>query len=71
MECKLIKTVGFPTHNVFGQIEATNCDKDVLMEGAVDFEKVQPILFVMNDRSYWKLGTRFAKAWKRWKKLDR
>jgi hypothetical protein len=34
-----------------------------LTEGTVDFEKVQPILLVMNDRSYWKLGTRFAKAW--------
>jgi len=64
MECKLIKTVDFPTHNVFvGQIEATYCDEAVLSEGTVDFEKVQPILFVMNDRSYWKLGTRFAKAW--------
>jgi hypothetical protein len=29
----------------------------------VDFAKVQPTLFVMNDRSYWKLGERFAKAW--------
>jgi len=25
--------------------------------------KVDPILFAMNDRSYWKLGGRFAKAW--------
>ena len=32
-------------------------------EGIVDFSKIQPILFVMNDRSYWKLGERFAKAW--------
>ena len=64
MECKLIKTIDFPTHDVFvGQIEGTYCDESVLTDGVVDFEKVQPILFVMNDRSYWKLGSRFAKAW--------
>jgi flavin reductase (DIM6/NTAB) family NADH-FMN oxidoreductase RutF len=64
MECKLIKTVDFPSHDVFvGQIEATYCDEAVLTDGVVDFEKVEPILFVMNDRSYWKLGKRFANAW--------
>jgi len=64
MECKLIKTVDFPTHDVFvGQILETYCDESVLTDGMVDFEKVHPILFVMNNRSYWKLGSRFAKAW--------
>lgn len=64
MECKLIKTVDLPNHDVFvGEIVATYCDEAVLTDEVVDFEKVQPILFVMNDRSYWKLGDRFAKAW--------
>jgi flavin reductase (DIM6/NTAB) family NADH-FMN oxidoreductase RutF len=64
MECELIKTVDFPSHDVFvGRIAATYCDEAVLTEGVVDFGKVQPILFVMNDRSYWKLGDKFAKAW--------
>jgi flavin reductase (DIM6/NTAB) family NADH-FMN oxidoreductase RutF len=64
MECELIKTVDFPSHDVFvGRIAATYCDEAVLTEGVVDFGKVQPILFVMNDRSYWKLGNKFAKAW--------
>jgi flavin reductase (DIM6/NTAB) family NADH-FMN oxidoreductase RutF len=64
MECELIKTVDFPNHDVFvGKIAATYCEKAVLIDGIVDFEKVQPILFVMNDRSYWRLGSKFAKAW--------
>jgi flavin reductase (DIM6/NTAB) family NADH-FMN oxidoreductase RutF len=64
MECELIKTVDFPSHDVFiGRIAATYCDESILTDGVVDFEKVQPILFVMNDRSYWKLGEKFAKAW--------
>jgi flavin reductase (DIM6/NTAB) family NADH-FMN oxidoreductase RutF len=64
MECELIKTVDFPSHDIFiGRIAATYCDEAVLTEGIVDFGKVQPILFVMNDRSYWRLGNKFAKAW--------
>jgi flavin reductase (DIM6/NTAB) family NADH-FMN oxidoreductase RutF len=71
MECELIKTIDFPSHDVFvGKIAATYCDKAVLTEGVVDFGKVQPILFVMNDRSYWKLGDKFAKAWDVGKELE-
>ena len=64
MECELIKTVDFPNHDVFmGKIVTTYCDEDIFSEGSVDFGKVQPLLFVMNDRSYWSLGNKIAKAW--------
>jgi flavin reductase (DIM6/NTAB) family NADH-FMN oxidoreductase RutF len=64
MECRLIQIVDFPNHDVFvGEVVETYCDEQYLTEGIVDFSKIQPILFVMNDRSYWKLGERFAKAW--------
>jgi len=64
MECELTRTVDFPNHDIFiGKIAATHCDDTVLTDGVVDFEKVQPILFVMNDRSYWTLGKKIAKAW--------
>ena len=64
MECELIKTVDFPSHDVFvGRIVNTFCDDDVLSGGSVDFAKVKPLLFVMNDRSYWSLGSKLAKAW--------
>jgi flavin reductase (DIM6/NTAB) family NADH-FMN oxidoreductase RutF len=70
MECRLIKTVDFPKHDVFvGEIVETHCDESVLTEGVVDFSKVRPILFAMNDRSYWKLGERLAKAWNIGKEL--
>jgi flavin reductase (DIM6/NTAB) family NADH-FMN oxidoreductase RutF len=72
MECELVKTVDFPSHDIFiGKIAATQCDETVLTNGVVDFEKVQPILFVMNDRSYWGLGKRLAKAWNIGKELDK
>ena len=64
MECQLIKTVDFPNHDVFvGEVVETYVDETCLTDEIVDFSKIQPMLFVMNDRSYWKLGERFAKAW--------
>jgi flavin reductase (DIM6/NTAB) family NADH-FMN oxidoreductase RutF len=64
MECRLVRTVDFDTHDVFvGQVVETYCDERFLTDGAVDFAKVQPLLFVMSDRSYWTLGGRYAKAW--------
>jgi flavin reductase (DIM6/NTAB) family NADH-FMN oxidoreductase RutF len=64
MECRLIQTVDFPRHDVFiGQVVETYCDEQCLTEGVLDFAKVRPFLFVMNDKSYWRLGERFAKAW--------
>ena len=64
MECRLTQTIDFPKHELFiGDIVETYCDEQYLIDDIVDFSRVQPILFVMNDRSYWKLGARFARAW--------
>ncbi len=72
MECRLVKTVDFPKHDVFvGEITSTYADDSVLTDGAVDFAKVQPILFTMPDQGYWKLGERFAKAWSIGKDLNK
>jgi flavin reductase (DIM6/NTAB) family NADH-FMN oxidoreductase RutF len=63
MECQLIKTVDFPNHSIFvSKVAATYCDEAALTDGMVDLRKVEPILFVMTDRSYWNLGTKLAKA---------
>ena len=72
MECKLIRTLDFPKHDIFiGEVIETYCEQEYLTGGVVDFSKVQPILFVMSDRSYWRLGERFAKAWHVGKELKR
>jgi flavin reductase (DIM6/NTAB) family NADH-FMN oxidoreductase RutF len=64
MECRLVKTVDFPNHDVFiGEVTASYCDDSLLINGAVDLEKLQPILFSMFDRSYYGLGKKLAKAW--------
>jgi flavin reductase (DIM6/NTAB) family NADH-FMN oxidoreductase RutF len=72
MECKLMRTVDFPKHDVFlGEIVATYCDDTLLKENVVEIGKVKPILFVMNDRSYWKLGEKLAGAWQIGKQLKK
>ncbi len=64
MECRLIKTVDFPTHDVFvGEVVETDCEDRVITDNAVDLAKVRPILFSMHTRSYWEIGSPLAKAW--------
>ncbi len=62
MECRLVETVDFRTHDVFiGEIVATYCEESCLSDGMIDLTKVKPILF-MNDRRYYELGPPFAHA---------
>ncbi|MGB9370475.1 MAG: flavin reductase [Halobacteriota archaeon] len=64
MECKLMKEVDFPKHDVFiGEIVTTYAEDAVLTDGVVDYSKVRPLLFTMTDQSYSELGKIFAKAW--------
>jgi flavin reductase (DIM6/NTAB) family NADH-FMN oxidoreductase RutF len=64
MECKLVRTVDFPNHDVFiGEIIETYCEDRVMTDQIVDLAKVNPILFAMNNRGYWELGKPVAKAW--------
>jgi flavin reductase (DIM6/NTAB) family NADH-FMN oxidoreductase RutF len=64
MECRLLKTLDFPGHDVFiGEIVETYCDEKVLTNGAVDLAKVRPILFAMLNRGYWEIGQSLASAW--------
>ena len=72
MECRLARTVEFPKHDVFmGEIVATYCSEECLTEGALNISKLQPLLFTMSDKGYWKLGERLATAWSAGKKLIR
>ena len=72
MECRLVKNVDFPAHDVFmGEVVATYCDDAVLDGmGRLDYALLKPILFTMGDAGYWKLGERFAMAWSVGKGLE-
>jgi len=64
MECELTHTFDFESHDIFvGKVVETYSDEDVLDGGVVNFAKVDPLLFAMNDRGYWTLGRRIGSAW--------
>lgn len=70
MECRLVRTVDFPRHDIFiGEVENAFCDESVLTDGTLDFDKLRPLLFTMGDRGYWSMGRRLADAWSAGKKL--
>lgn len=64
IECRLVKKLDFPKHDIFvGEIVETHANREVLTDGILDFGKIDPLLFVMNDRNYWSLGKPVAKCW--------
>ncbi len=64
MECKLVKTIDFPRQEVFvGEVVESFCDEEHLQNSTIDFARVQPILFVMDNTGYWEIGKQFARAW--------
>ena len=72
MECRLIKTVDFPQNDLFiGEVVESFCDDSCLTDGVVDLSKVNPILFSMHNRSYYRLGNLAAKAWEIGKTVEK
>ena len=64
MECRLTQTLDYPHHDVFiGEVVETYCDESFLTDGQPDMAKIQPLLFVMHNRSYYSLGRLLAPAW--------
>jgi flavin reductase (DIM6/NTAB) family NADH-FMN oxidoreductase RutF len=65
MECRLVQTLDLPRHDIFiGTVVETYCEERVMTDGRLDYRKLDPILYTHFDRGYWKLGERFADAWK-------
>jgi flavin reductase (DIM6/NTAB) family NADH-FMN oxidoreductase RutF len=64
MECDLLQTVDLPNYDIFiGRIVNTYADDDCLVNGQLDLAKVDPLLFCMPDKGYWKLGARAGTVW--------
>lgn len=64
LECKLIQTLEFPKTNVFiGEIVEAYAEEQYLTNGVPDIQKINPILFSMPDKNYWKVGEHIAQAW--------
>lgn len=70
LECKLVETVGFATHEIFiGEIIETYTEKKYLTNDLPDIKKINPILYSMYDNNYWKLGESIGQAFHLGKKF--
>ena len=70
IECKLVETLNFSDHDVYiGKIVETHCDEEFTEDGKALVSKIDPVLFAMNSRSYYKLGEKIADAWSVGEKL--
>ncbi len=72
LECKLIETMAFKTHEIFiGEIVKTYTEKKYMTNDALDITKVNPIIFSMYDNNYWRIGEKIGQAFHIGKTLDR
>lgn len=64
LECKLVETVSLPIDEVFiGEIVGVHCDESVMTGGAPDPVKIDPLIFSMSNRHYYRLGAEVGPAW--------
>ncbi|MEI6852823.1 MAG: flavin reductase family protein [Bacteroidota bacterium] len=65
VECKLDKIIDNGANETFiGDITGMYADEDVLTDGKVDFDKLDPILLTQTDSAYRSLGKKTGQAWK-------
>jgi len=70
MECRLVKVVDFPTHDVFmGEVIQTYVDPQVLDGKKIDYARVRPLLFDFQKVRYWSLGEAVGHPWRDGKAL--
>ncbi len=77
IECRLAQTIKMPKHDIFlGEVVEVYCSDEYLVDKAIDYAQLQPVLFAMSDpgkfttsSSYFKLGAVFAQPWSVGKKL--
>lgn len=63
MECRVVQIIESGNNEVFiGEIVESYAEERYLTDGLPDVKKIDPILYTVNDRNYWKVGEHLAKA---------
>jgi flavin reductase (DIM6/NTAB) family NADH-FMN oxidoreductase RutF len=72
LECKLLHTIEIGRHTQFiGEIMDIKADESVLREnGALDIEKVRPILYAPGNQAYYGLGEYLGAAFSIGRQID-
>jgi len=65
LECEVVHNVNLDIkHDIFiGEIKNAYCEENAIKNNIPDIEKINPIIFSMNDNNYWKIGRNVGKAW--------
>ncbi|WP_432735375.1 flavin reductase family protein [Maridesulfovibrio sp. FT414] len=70
IQCKVFNSMELPNDTLFvGEVVATWCDEEVLVDGVPDIKKVNPFTLTMPDNRYWDVGQCVGRAWHDGKKL--
>ena len=63
LECQLLQSVEIGLHTQFiGEIKDTKVDEDVIKDDDPLIEKIMPLIFALDNRSYYGVGKYVAKA---------
>lgn len=63
IECKVIKTIEIGLHTEFiGEIMDIKVDEEFLTNGKSDIEKIKPLIYAPENRSYYGISDEIAKA---------
>ena len=63
-ECRLVHGHPLAIDTVYvGEIVSVHAEERVLTDGALDWQKLRPLLFTFPDGAYRRMGERLAKAW--------
>ncbi len=64
LECKLVKTLEFPTNYLFiGEIAGAYSEEQYMTDDKPDVVKMEPLVFTMTDNRYWTIGEYAGKVW--------
>lgn len=70
MVCKLTKTVDLPGRDIFiGEVLETFVNQDCMIDGKLDFKKINPLIFTSAEAKYWNLGSIVGTAYKEGKTM--
>ncbi len=72
LECQLLQSLDLPSHQLhLGQIIEVHAEESCLVDGQPDLSKIDPLLYSSAERHYWRVGQRFAPAFKIGRELKR
>ncbi|RPI89315.1 MAG: flavin reductase family protein, partial [Spirochaetales bacterium] len=64
LECRLIQTIDFDVDTAYiAEIVSAYTEDRYLTEGRLDIKKIDPLLFAIHERAYYRVGEYVGQAW--------